>query len=77
MQRLNIVSYSKHTTAQRPPAGMAWRTNLFVSGLPFNVTEDQIRAMFSEFGTIRSILVKNPLQPQNEVVKSISPLIAN
>ena len=63
--------------AQRPRPEALSKTNMFVSGLPFNITEEQVRAMFAEFGIIKSILIKSPLRPPNEVVKNFSPIIAS
>ena len=31
--------------------------NLFVGGLPFTTTEDELRAMFSEHGTVTSVKI--------------------
>ena len=31
--------------------------NLFVGGLPFTTTEDEIRSLFSEYGTVSSVKI--------------------
>lgn len=50
------------------------KTNLCVQGLPNDITELQVRMMFEEFGTIRSVLLKSPV-PQNEMTKHITSLL--
>ena len=37
--------------------------NLFVGGLPFTTTEDELNTMFSEYGTVTS--VKIPINREN------------
>lgn len=56
------LSVSHYRIQDRMPAGGAYykqKTNLYVSGLPNNITEAEVRAMFAEFGPIRSVLLKS------------------
>lgn len=39
-------------------------TNLFVQGLPLGITDTEVRAMFAEFGEVKSLTVRNPQVPQ-------------
>ena len=50
------------------------KTNLYVSGLPNDITEAQVRAMFEEFGPIRSVLLKCPMGV-NDMTKHITSLL--
>jgi len=50
------------------------KTNLFVSGLPNGVTDADVRAIFQEFGPIRSVLIKCPVM-QNELTKHITQML--
>lgn len=50
------------------------KTNLYVSGLPNDITEQQVREMFAEYGPIRSVLVKCPMGI-NEGAKHITSLL--
>ena len=51
------------------------KTNLYVSGLPNDITESEVRTMFEEFGTIRSILLKCPIMGVNDMTKHITSLL--
>lgn len=50
------------------------KTNLFVSGLPITATESDVRAMFAEFGIIRSVLLKSPVAV-NEQTKHFTAML--
>ena len=40
--------------------GVSRKTNLFVSRLPYNLSEQSLKEAFSKYGTVRSMLVKRP-----------------
>ena len=65
--------YREQSTFQRN-AALAQKTNLYVSGLPITIQEHEVREMFQEFGTIRSILVKQPIAV-NEQTKHITSML--
>lgn len=36
------------------------RSNVFIKNLPFSISDEQFRALFSRFGTIKSLRIKKP-----------------
>ena len=75
-QKILVQSYIDITTmaAQGKQSGYMQKTNLYVSGLPNDITEADVRAMFEEFGNIRSILLKCPMGV-NDMTKHITSLL--
>jgi RNA recognition motif-containing protein len=47
---------------------MQSKSNLFVKGLPFNVTDEFFRSLFAKFGAIKSYRIKRP-----DISRSIQP----
>ena len=71
--QLQVQLYREQSQFQRNQA-MVQKTNLYVSGLPITITEQEVREMFQEFGSIRSILLKTPLAV-NEQTKHITSML--
>lgn len=55
LYRTSVKEHHKAQSAGRP------KTNLYVSGLPYNFDEKKVRALFKECGEIRSVRIKKPL----------------
>lgn len=74
-QKILVTSYMDITTmTQGKQSGYLQKTNLYVSGLPNDITEAEVRTMFEEFGKIRSILLKCPMGV-NDMTKHITSLL--
>lgn len=72
---------TQDTFPKKTAASQTQKTNLFVSGLPFPVTEEEVRKMFTPYGAVKSVYLKNPIQTneqqQNDgarVIQSLLPL---
>lgn len=50
---------SRHSASTVSPFAKS-RSNLFISKLPFNVTDEQLKLLFSQYGTVKSVRVKRP-----------------
>lgn len=72
--KLIVDPYREPNRVARNNTAAVQKTNLFVSGLPNGINEVQVRDIFAEFGTIRSILLKSPV-PQNDMTKHITSLL--
>lgn len=76
-QKLLVTAYKELSTMSRGGQNQSsyhQKTNLYVSGLPNDITEAQVRAMFEEFGPIRSVLLKCPMGV-NDMTKHITSLL--
>ena len=79
---LTVNKYrAQDTFPKKTAASQTQKTNLFVSGLPFPVTEEEVRKMFTPYGAVKSVYLKNPIQTneqqQNDgarVIQSLLPL---
>jgi RNA recognition motif-containing protein len=69
-----VIFYREHSAFNRATTTQQQKTNLYVSGLPNGVSEVDVRALFEEFGTIRSVLLKCPVM-QSEATKHITSLL--
>jgi RNA recognition motif-containing protein len=68
-QKLNVIPYIE-SKLERPGAGQQGpKNNLFVQGLAPNISEANVRTLFTQFGVVRSILIK----PQN--APSLNPFM--
>lgn len=75
-QKLSVSNYRVQDRMQPGGANYKQKTNLYVSGLPNNISEAEVRQMFAEYGPIRSILLKSPTpQSQDDRTKVIAALL--
>ncbi|TNV86215.1 hypothetical protein FGO68_gene7587 [Halteria grandinella] len=62
---------SKHVVGQgatRQSAFASSKSNIFVKNLPFSVQEQQVRELFSRYGTIKSMRLKKPELSRNPAI---------
>lgn len=71
-QLMSVTNYIMNHPQRLGAQSIGPKNNLYVTGLKPSTSEEEVRVMFSEFGTVKSILIKTPMAATSQAAPLLS-----